>query len=131
MSPAEALNTQPVNGKRAILVVDDERGIREFLSAYLSTKDFKVFSADSADSATVIWKEHKDQIALIVTDVLMPGVPGTTLAQRLLVEKPQLKIIFMSGYLPEEIAHETLDFRFFRKPFHPGELLGAIREALH
>jgi FixJ family two-component response regulator len=61
----------------------------------------------------------------------MPGLNGKRLAERLVAEKPQLRVIYMSGYLPEEIAEETLDAVFFRKPFHPHELFKAICAALH
>jgi DNA-binding NtrC family response regulator len=131
MSPAQALNTRPATGKKSVLVVDDETGIREFLGMYLTSKDFKVFTADSADAARAIWKEQQGAIDLLITDVIMPGLNGKVLAEQLAREKPSLCIIFMSGYLPEEIAVESLQHAFFKKPFHPSELLEKIREVLH
>lgn len=131
MSPAEALNTQPGNAQRVILVVDDESGIRDFLCAYLQSKNFKVFSAQSAEHALDLWTDIADDVDLMITDIVMPGLNGKRLAERLLAEKPALKVIYMSGYLPEEIAEETLDGTFFRKPFHPQELLKAVCSALH
>ena len=131
MSPAEALNTRPGNGKHVILVVDDEPGIREFLLTYLTNKNFKVLTADCAATALHLWEENRKRIDLLLTDVIMPGLNGKVLAERLLSEKPELKIIFMSGYLPQEIAAETEEYTFFKKPFHPAELLEAIRSVLH
>ena len=131
MSPAEALNTQPGNSQHVIFVVDDENGIRDFLAAYLQSKDFKVFSAASAEEALEVWPKIRDGVDLLITDIVMPGLNGKRFAERLLAEKPSLRVIYMSGYLPEEIAEETLDGMFFRKPFHPHELLMAIRSALH
>jgi DNA-binding NtrC family response regulator len=59
----------------------------------------------------------------------MPGMPGTDLAETLIGQKPSLKVLYMSGYLPEEIAAEQLPgFKFLRKPFHPNELLTSLRE---
>jgi FixJ family two-component response regulator len=60
----------------------------------------------------------------------MPGINGKDLADRLRVECPTLRVIFMSGYLPEEIAEETLGGIFFKKPFHPADLLQAVRETV-
>jgi two-component system, cell cycle sensor histidine kinase and response regulator CckA len=131
MGPAEALNTKPGNGKHVILVVDDESGIRDFLSTYLRSKSFKVHSAESGEQALRIWDQEKGRIDLLLTDVVMPGINGKDLADRLRLECPTLRVIFMSGYLPEEIAEQTLGAVFFKKPFHPNELLTTIREILH
>ena len=131
MSPAEAFNTKPGNSQRVILVVDDESGIGEFLAAYLQSKDFKVFTAASAEEALNLWGEIRSKVSLLITDIIMPGLNGKLLAEKLMAEKPTLKVIFMSGYLPEEVAEENLGANFFRKPFHPHELLKAIRAVLH
>jgi two-component system, cell cycle sensor histidine kinase and response regulator CckA len=131
MSPSEALNTKPGNDKATILIVDDENGIREFLCTYLKSKSFKVLSAASGEDALHVWEQERDHIRLLLTDVVMPGINGKDLADKLRAERPDLRVIFMSGYLPEEIAEETLGSTFFKKPFHPAELLDAIREALH
>jgi two-component system cell cycle sensor histidine kinase/response regulator CckA len=131
MSPAEALNTTPDKRKNVILVVDDEPGIREFLAAYLNTKDFKVFTAASAEDALNQWPDLRDQVNLLITDIVMPGMNGKALAGELLKDKPDLKIIFMSGYLPEDIAEETLTGTFFKKPFNPNEFLETVRKILH
>lgn len=131
MSPAEAFNTQPGNSQHVILVVDDESGIREFLAAYLQSKDFKVFTAASAEEAFELWPNIRSKVRLLITDIIMPGLNGKLMAEKLAEEKPSLQVIYMSGYLPEEIAEETLGGIFFRKPFHPHELLSAIRNVLH
>jgi two-component system, cell cycle sensor histidine kinase and response regulator CckA len=131
MSPSEALNTKPGNDKTVILVVDDENGIREFLCTYLKSKSFSVLSASSGEDALQLWEHERDRVQLLLTDIVMPGINGKDLADKLRSDRPDLRVIFMSGYLPEEIAEETLGSTFFKKPFHPVELLDAIREALH
>jgi two-component system, cell cycle sensor histidine kinase and response regulator CckA len=131
MTAAEALNTTPRNGRPVILVVDDETGIREFLATYLQSKNLQVLTAGTAEEALAIWAEEKGRIDLLITDIVMPGMNGKMLAEKLMAEKPTLPVIFMSGYVPQEIAAETLNGVFFKKPFHPQELLQAIREALH
>ncbi len=130
MSPSEAMNTKPGNGRKTILVVDDEFGIRDFLYAYLKTKNFRVLTADCADEAFSVWESEKDSIDLVLSDIVMPGMNGHAMVEQLVTEKPEVKVIFMSGYMPVEIAEETLKHRFLRKPFKPHELLDAIREEL-
>jgi two-component system cell cycle sensor histidine kinase/response regulator CckA len=131
MSPAEALNTTPGKRDHVILVVDDEIGIREFLSAYLKSKDFRVLTAGSGEEALKVWEDAREDVDLLVTDIVMPGINGKMLSEKLLADKPSLKVVFISGYLPEDIAEETLHGVFFRKPFHPQEFLETIREVLH
>ena len=113
-----------------ILVVDDEIGIREFLNTFLSAKDFNVVVAASGEQALGLWSEHDSEINLVITDIVMPGINGKTLADRLRAQRPGLPVIFMSGYLPEAVAEETLDGTFLKKPFSPFELLEKINELL-
>ncbi len=113
-----------------ILIVDDESGIRDFLGAYLQANSFKVLTAASAEEALELWEEHDDKIVAVITDIVMPGINGKALADQLRVMRPRLPIIFMSGYLPEEIAEETLDGPFFKKPFNPVDLLEALTQSL-
>lgn len=128
MSPAEAMDTKPGNGRKTILVVDDEFGIRDFLYAYLKTKNFRVITAGCVEEALQLWEVEKTTIDLLLTDIVMPGQNGHYLAEELLKDRADLKVIFMSGYMPVEIAEETLNHKFLRKPFKPHELLEAIRD---
>lgn len=125
------MNTTPGNGRLAILVVDDEQGICEFLATYLKAKNFKVLTARSGEEALTLWAGHQRRFDLLLTDIVMPGINGKQLADRLLEDEPELKIIFMSGYLPQEIGDEILDQVFLKKPFHPNELMEAIRGIMH
>jgi two-component system, cell cycle sensor histidine kinase and response regulator CckA len=113
-----------------ILIVDDEGGIREFLKTFLQAKDFEVISASSGEEALDLWNEHGAEIDLVITDIVMPGIDGKTLADRLRANRRDLPIIFISGYVPEEIAEETLDGAFFKKPFSPLDLLNTMEELL-
>jgi two-component system cell cycle sensor histidine kinase/response regulator CckA len=131
MSPAEAMNTTPSNGRKIILVVDDEQGIRDFLATYLKTKNFKVFAAASGPEAIKVWEEQDGHVHLLLTDMIMPGMNGKQLADQLEAQKPGLKVIFMSGFLPQEIGEEYLNHLFLKKPFHPNELMEAIGLELH
>jgi two-component system, cell cycle sensor histidine kinase and response regulator CckA len=131
MSPAEAMNTRPGNGRLSILIVDDEPAICEFLATYLTAKNFKVSTAPSAEDALVVWQEHQQHFDLLLTDVIMPGATGKLLADQLRREKATLKVIFMSGYLPQEIGDQIFDEIFLKKPFHPNELMEAVRSVMH
>jgi two-component system cell cycle sensor histidine kinase/response regulator CckA len=112
-----------------ILVVDDEPGMREFLAAFFRAYDLQVFTAASAEEALSIWEKKASEINAVVTDIVMPGMNGKALAEKLRSDRPTLKIIFMSGYLPAEIAEEALDGVFFKKPFNPSDLLAALQDA--
>ena len=131
MSPAQAFNSKPGNGKHLILVVDDEPGMREFLSLYLRSKNFQVLLAADPVAATEHWEKHRGKIELLLTDVVMPNMNGKELADLFLKECPDLKVIFMSGFLPQDLPEEDLPFPVFKKPFHPSDLLKTIHELLH
>jgi DNA-binding NtrC family response regulator len=109
--------------------VDDESGIRDFLAAFLQGHRFLVLTASSGEEALRLFETRQQPIDLVVTDIVMSGINGKTLADRLRAKEPGLKVIFMSGYLPEEIAVEALDGVFFKKPFQPQDLLNAVRDA--
>ena len=112
-----------------ILVVDDEPGMREFLAAFFRAHDLPVLTAGTAEEALNVWEKKAAEINTVVTDIVMPGMNGKALAERLRSDRPTLKIIFMSGYLPAEIAEEALDGVFFKKPFNPSDLLTAVQSA--
>ena len=113
-----------------ILIVDDENGIREFLVCFLESSGFKVVSASSAEEALVVWHNHAPDIKALITDIVMPGMNGKLLAEKLRDSRPSLPVIFISGYLPEEIAEEALNGIFFKKPFNPIDLIEALRRAI-
>ena len=110
-----------------ILVVDDEPGMREFLAAFFRAYEIPVLTAASAEDALHLWETRASEIRAVVTDIVMPGMNGKALAEKLRMDRPELKIIFMSGYLPAEIAEEALDGVFFSKPFNPSDLLDAVQ----
>lgn len=117
-----------MEAEKKILVVDDEPGMREFLGAFLRAHDLPVVTAACAEDALKVWETDPDSISAVVTDIVMPGMNGKALSEKLRETRPGLRIIFMSGFLPAEIAEETLDGVFFKKPFNPSELLTALGE---
>ena len=116
-----------------ILVVEDEETVRNVACEILETNGFQVLRAADGLEALEVYKRHKGQIDLLLTDVVMPQMKGPELAERLLAETPDLKILYMSGYYEKSMfgRHpEELEDRLIRKPFSSTSLLRQIREFL-
>ena len=121
-------------GTETILVVEDESVLRDMAHVILEDCGYKVLEAGSGVEALQVWGEHADEIDLLLTDMVMPeGVSGMQLAQRLLQNKPHLKVVFASGYTMEDM---DIDFvrdglaSFLQKPYTHVSLARAVRECL-
>jgi PAS domain S-box-containing protein len=125
---------QASGGKETILVVEDEQLVREFVSSLLTEYGYKVREASNGVEALEIWKQCSDEIDLLLTDVVMPQkTSGVELANRLLDEKQDLKVIFTSGYsfeLLEEHFQSRAELNFLPKPYPPAKLTELIRVCL-
>jgi PAS domain S-box-containing protein len=114
------------NESITILVVEDEAMLREFVSDALSALGYRVLSAPNGRAALEIWAEHRDEIDLLLTDVVMPeSVSGRELAHTLIMDKPDLKVIFTSGYSAELIGTDferEKQHAFLAKPYLPDRL---------
>ena len=121
-------------GTETILLVEDEISLRTFVSDLLQRCGYTVLEADSGPAALKIWATNRDKINLLFTDVIMPeNMNGIELGQRLLAEKPALKIIYTSGYTGNlESRRATLveGTNFIRKPFKPDGIANIIRYRL-
>lgn len=108
-----------------VLVVEDDAVIRSLGAQILIRADFRVLEAGNASEALLLWEAHKDEISLLFTDiVLSPDMSGTQLAERLRRERPELKIIFTSGYFaPDGLDDPVSDGNFLAKPYHPHKLI--------
>ncbi len=120
----------PRPGNETILLVDDDPGVLRFAQRGLELYGYQVVAAQSAAEATAIAAERGGEIALLVTDVMMPGQRGTGLAQELLADWPHLKVLFISGYSGDESAEVVRRAAYLGKPFSIEELAGAARGAL-
>ncbi len=133
---AEAEETQfrRHGGTETILVVEDERELRDLVSRVLRNDGYRVFEAVDGPSALKIWEEYKDQIDLLFTDVVMPGgINGRELAEKIWAERPAFKVIFSSGYGADTLGKDfKLDprFNYLQKPYEPGRLAKIIRRCL-
>jgi len=121
-------------GKETILLVEDELPLRSFVSELLQRCGYTVLEAEAGPAALEIWKQHREKIQLLLTDVIMPeNINGIELGRRLLADKPSLKVIHMSGYTGNlEGRQATLveGVNFIRKPFKPEAITEIIRKHL-
>ncbi len=118
--------------KKTILVVDDEDLIRELLADALSG-DFNILSARDGEEALRLFEQHQGEIALVITDLIMPKMRGDALAEKLRELSPTLPIVFISGY-EREIETDALLAKgraaFLPKPFDMVTLTSTLRDVL-
>lgn len=120
-------------GRETILLVEDEEMVRILARKVLALQGYNVLAAENGEAAMSLAKSHRNEIALLLTDVVMPGMNGYELFQSMKSEIPGLKVLFMSGYKPETIAANgvpTESDRFIRKPFTIDDLVQAVRKAI-
>jgi CheY-like chemotaxis protein len=116
-----------------ILVVEDEQGVRELTSKMLKRMGYHVLTAASGAEALALSGSHAGHIALVVTDVVMPHMSGKQLADELRRTRPNMKVLFISGYTENTISqHDVLEdgAAFLAKPFNRETLARRVREAL-
>ena len=121
-------------GRETILVVEDEAPVRELVYDILSSYGYHVIQAESGVKALERWKECRDTVDLMLTDLVMPDrVNGRQLAEKLWAERPELKVIFTSGYSAEVVGKEFVlkpGIHYLQKPYAPNSLASKIRECL-
>jgi CheY-like chemotaxis protein len=111
-----------------ILIVEDQKATAQITRILLESWGYHVFEAHSAPEALEVFAHYGDAIELVLTDVIMPGIGGTKLAEELARRKPELRIIFMSGY-PADYVNGT-EAAFLSKPFNPAGLARVVRKEL-
>lgn len=126
---------KPVRGgAECILVVEDEDPLRLMVSMVLKRQGYRVLCASSGVEALESWKDCAQDVDLVLTDMVMPhGITGRQLADRLLAEKPSLKVIYSSGYsvdLAESGDKYQEGINFLAKPYRPESLIKIVRECL-
>jgi PAS domain S-box-containing protein len=139
--PRKAVDTsvikapEPRGGDEAILVVEDEVGLRMLVEAVLQRQGYRVLMAEHGQEALKVWTEHPGQVHLLLTDMVMPeGLTGLELSEKLRADNPDLRIIYMSGYSVDFMENEVTGiqegFNFLQKPYRPEQLVRAVREVL-
>jgi PAS domain S-box-containing protein len=121
-------------GSETILVVEDETPVRELVCDFLAGRGYKILQAESGLKALELWKDCKEKVDLVLTDLVMPDqLNGRELAEKLWTEKPKLKVIFTSGYSAEIVGKDFVvrpGLSYLQKPYQPHELAVAVRERL-
>ena len=120
------------NGSETILLVDDEEGVRKLVFAILKSHGYEVIEAANGSSALAAYEKNAHKIDLVLTDIVMPQMNGFELGQRLTDRKPELRILYMSGYRDNPIGAQQggRNGSFLHKPFTPDVLLSKVREVL-
>ncbi len=121
-------------GSETILVVEDEVNLRYLARQFLEKQGYRVIEAADGAAAMQIAVAHEGIIHLLLTDVIMPGMNGRELAQRILEIRPNTKVLYMSGYTENVIGRNgTLDagIRLLQKPFTLRDLKNIVREVLN
>jgi CheY-like chemotaxis protein len=121
------------SGNETILLVEDDERVRELARHVLQIRGYSLLEARDGQKALQVAAGHGGAIHLLLTDVIMPGMSGRDLAAQLTQARPGLKVLFMSGYTDEAIAHQgVLDpgVAFVEKPFSPAGLARKVREVL-
>jgi signal transduction histidine kinase len=132
--PVVVVSEPPVEETReTILVVDDEGGIRALVRKILRRDRYAVLEAGSSEEALDLASAHTGHIDLLLTDVMLPGLSGSGLADSLRKARPDLKVVYISGYTDEEAVRAGSfppGSKFLQKPFTLGALVSKVREAL-
>jgi PAS domain S-box-containing protein len=131
--PTPAYGTRRVTGSGTILLVEDDEGVRHAARRILAAGGYTVLEAPAADEARQISAARGGDVDLLVTDVMMPGESGAALAAGLRAERPELPVLFISGYPGEDLARLGLrfgDLELLRKPFTARELTERVRAVM-
>jgi CheY-like chemotaxis protein len=130
-SPTSA--TPLPRGTETLLLVEDEEAVRRLAVAVLTKLGYTVLDAPEADAAIGIFESHTGPLDLLVTDVVMPGLSGPRLAERLRLARPSLRVLYVSGYAEEQLDRRggpAPDTAFLAKPYTGVILARKVREVL-
>jgi len=119
-------------GLPTILLVDDEDVVRRLLRGVLRREGFQVLEANGANEARALSDSHPGPIELLITDLVMPGVGGRELAEGLVKRRPEMRVIYVSGFVDEGFVRQgaLAGSVFLQKPFAPSTLTRQVRELL-
>jgi PAS domain S-box-containing protein len=130
---SERVSGKRLNGVETVLLVEDDEAILNLSRVILERVGYTVFAADTPATALQLAEKHSEEISLLITDVVMPGMNGRELVERVRTLKPGLKCLFISGYTADVIAHRgVLDdgVNFIQKPFRIDDFAAKVRQVL-
>lgn len=122
-----------LTGSGTILLVEDETPVRTFAARALTNKGYKVLEADSAETALEVIAQQGENIQIIITDVIMPGMTGPDMVVEILETYPDIKVVFISGYAEDAFVNSygtEREFNFLPKPFTLKQLASKVKEVL-
>lgn len=131
--PDPIMETSDLRGSETILLVEDMEIVRKLAKRTLTAKGYKIIEAEHGKVALTKFSEFTEKIDLLVTDVIMPQMSGKELFQNLEKLNPKLKVLYMSGFTENAIAHHGVleeGTNFIQKPFRPADLARKVREVL-
>jgi two-component system, cell cycle sensor histidine kinase and response regulator CckA len=129
----EKLVENSPRGSETLLLVEDEASVRHASRQFLVQSGYRVLEATDGEDALVVSRDYRGPIQLMITDVVMPGMSGPRLAERLADDRPDMKVLFVSGYAENTVLkHGKIDVvtRFLQKPFSLKTLASKVREVL-
>ncbi len=124
---------KPMGGNETILLVEDEKAVRDLATRILQDRGYTVLTAASPPEAECVLGLHSGDVALLLTDVVLPEGGGLELYEHMVRDRPSLKVLYMSGYTDNSIAHRGIlkpGTNFIQKPFTPDDLARKVREVL-
>ncbi len=127
--PAAAIPERKT-ANETILLAEDEGSLRRLIRDVLQRQGYRVLEAQDPLEALQVCREHTERIHLLLTDVVMPKMGGRDLADRAVVLRPDLKVLYMSGYTDDMVLRrgvEAAGSAFLQKPFAPGKLVDKVR----
>ncbi len=123
----------PAHSSETILLVEDEQMLRKLVKQVLEKNAYKVLEAESAQAAIRVSEQHSGRIHLLLTDVVMPGESGRQLAEKLHPIRPDMRVLYMSGYTDDAVVRHGIQHdqvRLLQKPFAPADLLREVGQVL-
>jgi len=137
-APVEAIQAEPAlqpapHGGETILLVEDEPVVRDLIRQVLHATGYEVVEATTGEQALHVSSAHRGPIHLLVADVVLPGLSGPEVAAQLVSARPDIQLIYISGYAPETVQRYGISDKhclFLQKPFTPTTLLAHVRQAL-
>jgi PAS domain S-box-containing protein len=134
VAPAAAAAPLAIRGTETLLLVEDKIEVRGVLQSIFTRNGYRIFAAATGAEAISLWAQHRAEIDLLFTDIVMPGgMNGRELAEQLRADRPDLKVIYCSGYDANVLGGDALSApgtRFLAKPFNLAQTAGLVRELL-